>query len=65
MRHQGVIGPVACLEEESHASNQTEHCVLVERIQSTDGDQECTRNDGKAVEPCLLGPQGAIQFPVK
>jgi len=56
VRHECEIGTVGSLEEEGHASDETDHCRAVVAVGDTDDDLEHTADDGQGVEPDLLAP---------
>lgn len=56
VRHQSVVGAVACFQKKRHAGDEAEHGVLLLRVQDANGDQEGSGDDGETVKPNLFGP---------
>jgi hypothetical protein len=51
MRHKRKVRAVASLEENREQSNETEHGVLIVRVELADDDQDDTSHDTDEVDP--------------
>lgn len=61
MRYKRKVGAVTRLKEDGHQGNETNHGVLVVRVDFADDDAHDASNDADKVDPQLLCPQIAVR----